>query len=285
MSNDITAWGSLKQSVALMWERKLAALGFVVVQAVLYGALSSLGLRDPGAVRDSLDFAGTLPMAGGTFVLSVVGMVVYLFYSHYMVTALRGEPVLVPARPLAAFLRLVWTVIKIGVVSTVLGGLIALPPAGLALGFPWLRETPAAIFGVVVYGFAAVFWLLLLSLRMELALPGAAVGDGVTLRRALRISKGRGWRLFLSVFLLMLLAALVIAAVSLPLFLISGMPSLVIATCAALTNGLVGLLGSTLLCVWYVRLSDGPAEGDEGPRVENLAEKIQEGYYAGGTGE
>jgi len=280
---DMTAWRSLKQSVALMWNRKAAVLGFMVVQAVLYGAYSSLGLGNPAAVRDNLDFAWTLPMAGVALVFSLMGMVVYLLYSHYMVTALRGEPVLVPARPVATFFRFAWTGIKIGLTGMVLGGLAALPPAGVALGFPALRDTPAAIVAVVLYGVVGVFWLMLVTIRLELAVPGTAAGDATTLREAWRMSRGQGWRLFRAMLLLMILTVAVIVAGTLPLILIWGMDSLAFATGLALVDGLAMLLGATLLCVWYVRLADGPAGREEGPRVENLAGKIREGYYAGGT--
>ncbi|MDD3313074.1 hypothetical protein [Pseudodesulfovibrio sp.] len=279
---NITAWGSLKQSVALMWNRKLAVLGFVVVQAVLYAAYAALGLGDPENVRGSLDAVGIMPVLLGVPFFALVGMVVYLFYSHYMVTALRGGPVLVPVRPVVAFLRFLWACIKLGAAGAVLAGLVFAVPAGLALGVPALRESTAAIIAVVLYGFAAMLWLLLVTLRLELVLPGVAAGDGTTLREAWRISRGSGWRLFRSVLLLLILIVAVVLAVGLPLILTLGAEALIVVTCMALLNALAGLMGTTLLCVWYVRLSDGPAGEDQMPRVENLAGKIREGYYAGG---
>ncbi|WP_419786797.1 hypothetical protein [Pseudodesulfovibrio sp.] len=289
--HDISARSVLRQSVAMMWRQRLAVLGFLVVQAVFYGAFSSLGLDDPERVRDSLNGVGSMAFGSGAFFFSVMGMVIYLLYNHYAVTALRGEPMLLPLRPLFSLARFVWTCIKIGLVTMVLGGIIAVPPSFLALGFPQLRDNPVAIVGVVVYAFAALFWLLFVTLRLQLAVPGSVVGDGITLREALRISRGRSWRMLCSVILLILAAAVAVVVFFLPLVFIPGVPSLLRATALSMLNGLFGLLSSTLLCAWYVRLADGRRQdgeacgGEEAPCKDDSAGENHEEYYAAGADE
>ncbi|MEF2230922.1 MAG: hypothetical protein V3571_08335 [Pseudodesulfovibrio sp.] len=282
----ITGWSVVRQSVALMWRCRIAVLGFLVVQIVLGMAYGVLGLNDPRVVRGNLDAVGMGGIIAGSFLFGVVGAGLYLLYTHYMVTALRGEPVLVPERPVLRLLRMLWTGIKIGLTFMLLMGAASLPIIGLAVSMPGLRDVPAAVFAVGVGGFAVLFSLLILFLRLELAMPGVVAGDGTTLREAWRLSRGRSWRMFASVLWLMLLCIVLAFVVALPCFLIFGSTQgPVFVQVVAVSNAVPSLLGVTLFCVWYVRLADdadadgvGAGPQQAAPRVENLAQKIG-GYY------
>jgi len=294
----ITGWSVVRQSVALMWRRRLAVLGFLVVQIILGMAYGVLGLNDPQVVRDNLDIVNMAGFVAGSLLFGLVGAALFLFYTHYMITALRGEPVLVPVRPVRRLLRMVWTGIKIGLVLLLFMGAASLPIIALAVSMPGLKDVPAAVFGVGVGGFVLMFFLFTLLLRLDLALPGVVAGDGTTLRQAWRLSRGRGWRLFTS-FIWLVLISLVVGfvvgfVVGVPFILLADEPqSESFPMIMAVSNAIPTLLMSTLFCVWYVRLSDGDSGGDvaagpvepeqPAPRVEHLAEKVGGEYYAGGS--
>lgn len=282
MGGKITAWGMLKEALSLMWRSKPAVLGFLVVETVLVAAYAVLGLDDADVVRRNMDAVSAGPVVIGSLLLGLVAMFTYMFYIHYMVTAWRGAPELVPQGFLGRFLRMVWTAIKIGLVSLLLTLLAAIPFFAVAVAVPGgLKGNVLVLAPAVVAGLAAFAFLVVALIRLDLAIPGVVAGEGTTLREAWRMSRGYGGRIFLSMLLLMLVSFAFGLVVGAPVILVSGLPltpasSLPIYVCQAL----FGLLGSTLLCVWYVRLCAGPEPAaPEAPKVEGLAEKVGEGYY------
>ena len=292
MQTKITGWSVVREAVALMWRRRLAVLGFLVVQIIFSMAYGLLGLGDAEVVRSNLDTVNAGVVAVGTLIFVVLGSAIYLLYMHYMLTALRGEPVLVPARPVRRLLRMIWTGFKVCLVFMLLMGLISMPIIGLAVSVPGLKDNAGAVLAVGVGGFVLMFFLFVVFLRLELAVPGVIAGDGTTLRAAWRMTRGRGGRMLASMIWLALLCFVMAFVVALPVFLIAGSAQgPVFVQAAALSNAIPTLLGAAVFCVWYVRLADGESGGDlaerpgepdrDAPRVENLAEKIGEGYYGG----
>ena len=293
MQTKITGWSVVREAVALMWRRRLAVLGFLVVQIIFGMAYGLLGLGDAEVVRSNLDTVNAGGVVVGTLLFVVLGATMYLFYMHYMLTALRGEPVLVPARPVWRLLRMIWTGFKVTLVFMLLMGLVSLPILGLAVSVPGLRDNAGAVLAVGVGGFVLMFFLFVVFLRLELAVPGVIAGDGTTLREAWRMTRGRGGRMLASMLWLTLLCFVMAFVVALPIFLIAGSAQgPVFVQAAALSNAIPTLLGAAVFCVWYVRLADGepggnsaegPVEpGRDAPRVEHLAEKIGGEYYGGG---
>ena len=290
MQTKITGWSVIREAVALMWRRRLAVLGFLVVQIIFSMAYGLLGLGDTEVVRSNLDTVNAGGVIVGTLLFVVLGAAIYLLYMHYMLTSLRGEPVLVPARPVWRLLRMIWTGFKVTLVFMLLMGLISLPIFALAVSVPGLKDNAGAVLAVGIGGFVLMVFLLVVFLRLELAVPGVIAGDGTTLRAAWRMTRGRGWRMLASMIWLGLLCFVMAFVVALPIFLVAGTAQgPVFAQAVAVSNAIPTLLGAAVFCVWYVRLADGEPGGNraqgpgeperDAPRVEHLAEKIGGEYY------
>ena len=281
MDEKITAWGALKEAIALMWQNRLAVLGFLVVETILVASYSLLGLNDAEVVKQNMHAGSAGLFALGFILLGLVAMFTYMFYMHYMITAWRGAAELVPPGFLGRFFRMLWTSIKIGLACMLLMVLVAIPVFAVAIAAPTLKESGVVLILGAVAGLGVFVFILLMMLRLDLALPGVVAGERTTLREAWRMSRGYGGRIFLSMLWLMLLSFAFGAVVAAPVILIFGfsptpIASLPIYACQSLS----GLLGSTLLCVWFLRLRSGPEPAaPEAPRVERLAEKVGEGYY------
>ncbi|EGB14983.1 hypothetical protein DND132_1777 [Pseudodesulfovibrio mercurii] len=202
MSNKISPWAVVRESVALSWRRKWAFLGLLLVSLVLLPTVTVL----PALARS---------WYGPAVALSVVlHVLVTLFLmtasNHLAVTMQRGAGTVLPQPFWPAMGRVF--VRGLIIVAVMFGVMLAVGVPLAAVAYAVLPHDPAdpagfnpsllALFmvaGVVVYAFVVG-----LILRLMVMIPGAAVGHVVGVREALALTRGHAWRMFWSMLTVVL---------------------------------------------------------------------------------
>lgn len=260
MLDKISAWGCVKDACRLAWARKWTFVGVEAVVVIAMMAITLVpGVTVTGEVED-------LNAIGASFIVSflllmLVSVVAGTVLLHLGVTYLRGRAQLMPDNLVSATGAVIVRGLILFVCSMVLMLGLALPVFVVASFVPEGVAQVALMGLIAVVGGAFIYTVIL---RLGMMIPGAAVGEKLSIREAMELTKGHGLRILGSILILGLGLVILAFVLFLPLALVEqGGEPLVLG--AAIVNAVIqlvyGILTITLLAVWYEKLRQRPQRG------------------------
>lgn len=210
MSDKISPLAVVKEAVAITWGEKWVCLGLVLGSVLLVGVLVALMSFLVSGVK-SVGLQIVI-----TFIVETLVMVALVTaISHLAVTQQRGAGKTFPEKMRLAM----WRVFVRGLIliSIYLGSLLMLGLlAGLTQQFMPIQTSDlnTAFFLVGIPLVFLYLGILAFLLRLSVMVPGAAVGQSVSVRKALSMTRGYAWRM-LGAFLLLVLLMVVVCLVML----------------------------------------------------------------------